>query len=190
MAATLVTHTYYRLLLSTQDYFDPSWISIERILEVVSDDDDDEPAEIILDVNDPNFDSGTGRQFYIKWWNKPYSESSFEFERDLILNDVDYKESLAQYEKRMVKPTRDDMRRLLNTGDAQERKLYKIFGDKVKQSDSSREELVKEYQNTLASRVFKNGGQLRDYQAEGVTWLMSNHLNNRGSVLADEMGLG
>ncbi len=155
----------------------------------VSDDGDDEPAEIILDVNDRNFDSGTGRQFYIKWWNKPYSESSFEFERDLILNEVDYKEQLAQYEKRMIKPTRDDMRRRANDGDAQGRKLYKIFGDKIK-SDSARDELEREYKCALASRVFKNGGQLRDYQADGVMWLMSNHLNHRSSILADEMGLG
>jgi SNF2 family DNA or RNA helicase len=108
----------------------------------------------------------------------------------LILNDVDYKEHLTQYEKRIVKPTREDMRRRINEGDVQERKLYKIFGDKVKRSEASRDELVKEYQSTLATRVFKNGGQLRDYQAEGVSWLMSNHLNARGSILADEMGLG
>ncbi|KAL7538247.1 hypothetical protein ACHAXR_009189, partial [Thalassiosira sp. AJA248-18] len=174
------------------DYFDPSWITIERILEVPDEDDDDNeaPAEIILDLNHPDFDSGTGRQFYIKWVNKTYSESTFEFERDLILNEVEYEDHLASYDKRKVKPTREDMRRRDKEGDTAGRKLYKMFGDNIKQSDEEKEEQVKEYQEVLEKRVFKCGGQLRDYQAEGVSWLMSNHLNKRSSILADEMGLG
>ena len=173
------------------DYFDPSWITIERILDVEeADEDEEEPSEIILDVNDPNFEDGTGCQIQIKWVNKSYSESNYEFERDLILNEVEYKEELAQYEKRKVKPSREDMKTQFAEGDRQKKKLYKTFGDKIKLSDEEKEELVKEYQDTLASRVFKNGGQLRDYQAEGVSWLMSNHVNKRSSILADEMGLG
>lgn len=154
------------------------------------DNDDNDPTEIILDIDHPKFDSGTGRQFYIKWVNKTYSECTYEFERDLILNDVDYKEHLALYDKRKAKPTREDMRRRSNENDVEVRKMYKIFGDKIKKSDDEREASVKEYQDALAARVFKNGGQLRDYQAEGVSWLMSNHLNKRSSILADEMGLG
>eukprot|EP00584_Thalassiosira_punctigera_P005019 CAMPEP_0172532664 /NCGR_PEP_ID=MMETSP1067-20121228/5630_1 /TAXON_ID=265564 ORGANISM="Thalassiosira punctigera, Strain Tpunct2005C2" /NCGR_SAMPLE_ID=MMETSP1067 /ASSEMBLY_ACC=CAM_ASM_000444 /LENGTH=2277 /DNA_ID=CAMNT_0013317209 /DNA_START=169 /DNA_END=7002 /DNA_ORIENTATION=+ len=176
------------------DYFDPSWITIERILEVPEEDDpnDDEPtAEIILDVKDPNFEDGTGRQFYVKWVNKSYSESTFEFERDLILNEVEYEDQLASYNARKAKPTRTEMKRRDQRSDKQERELYKIFGDKIKQSDEEREGAVKEYQNALEKRAFgKVGGQLRDYQAEGVSWLMSNHLNKRSSILADEMGLG
>lgn len=33
-------------------------------------------------------------------------------------------------------------------------------------------------------------GQLRDYQQQGVNWLLQNHINFRNVVLADEMGLG
>lgn len=40
----------------------------------------------------------------------------------------------------------------------------------------------------LEAHVFKNGGQLRDYQAEGVAWMMANYINQRPSILADEMG--
>ncbi|CAN0188476.1 unnamed protein product [Ectocarpus sp. 6 AP-2014] len=38
--------------------------------------------------------------------------------------------------------------------------------------------------------VFRNGGSLRDYQREGVRWMIYNWLQGRGSILADEMGLG
>ena len=135
--------------------------------------------------------AGAGQQFFIKWVNKTYTDSSYEFERDLILNEVDYKEHLDSFNKRKVKPTREDMRRRDKESDVQQRKLYKIFGDKIKQSDEAKEEQVQEYQKELENRVFQPvGGQLRDYQAEGVSWLMSNHLNKRSSILADEMGLG
>ena len=82
------------------------------------------------------------------------------------------------------------MRKRSSEGESELRNLYTIFGDKIKLSDEKKEAVVKEYQDKLASHVFKNGGQLRDYQAEGVSWLMSNHLNKRSSILADEMGLG
>ena len=72
--------------------------------EEEADDDEEEPSEIILDVNDPNFEDGTGRQILIKWVNRSYSESNYEFERDLILNEVEYKEELDQYDKRKVSP--------------------------------------------------------------------------------------
>ena len=178
-----------------------------------------EKYNIILDINHPDFEDGTGRQFYIKWVNRNYSECSYEFERDLILNDVEYLDQLASYERRRVKPTVsgwqavsisfdvfetslnfvpfqymntqiEEMKRLFNKSDKEEKKLYKIFGEKIKVSDEERERQVKEYQTNLSSHVFKNGGQLRDYQAEGVSWLMANHVNKRSSILADEMGLG
>jgi SNF2 family DNA or RNA helicase len=37
---------------------------------------------------------------------------------------------------------------------------------------------------------FKNNGELRPYQWEGVRWLLFNWMNKKGSILADEMGLG
>ena len=58
---------------------------------------------IILDTKDPNFEEGTGRQFYIKWVNKSYSESCFEFERDLILNEIEYEEQVKNFLDRSVK---------------------------------------------------------------------------------------
>lgn len=183
-------------LFAVQDYFDPSWVTIERILDVseeaVNEDEEDiiEKYGIILDPKHPNFEEGTGRQFYVKWVNKPYSENSYEFERDLILNDVEYLEHLASYELRKQKPTREDMKAREEIGKAEMKRLYKIFSEKVKITADERESLIKQYRTKLEEKVFKNGGQLRDYQAEGVAWLMSNHINSRSSILADEMGLG
>uniref|UniRef100_A0A674MVS8 Chromodomain helicase DNA binding protein 9 n=1 Tax=Takifugu rubripes TaxID=31033 RepID=A0A674MVS8_TAKRU len=40
------------------------------------------------------------------------------------------------------------------------------------------------------SREYRNGNTLRDYQLEGVNWLLFNWYNRRNCILADEMGLG
>ena len=40
------------------------------------------------------------------------------------------------------------------------------------------------------SKEYKSGGTLRDYQVEGLSWLLSCWYSKRSSILADEMGLG
>ncbi|XP_018115294.1 chromodomain-helicase-DNA-binding protein 8 isoform X1 [Xenopus laevis] len=40
------------------------------------------------------------------------------------------------------------------------------------------------------SREYLNGNQLREYQLEGVNWLLFNWYNRQNCILADEMGLG
>lgn len=127
-------------------------------------------------------------QYHVKWLNKSYSESTWEMEKDLISNKVEHKSQLASYQSRKVKPTMEDMLKQSKERDAQNQNLYKIFGDD--QSSDMKEVMVKEYQDSLSARVFLNGGNLRDFQAEGVSWLLSNYINDRGSILADEMGLG
>lgn len=145
---------------------------------------------IILDPKHPDFEQGTGRQLHVKWVNKNYSETSWEFERDLILNEVEYLEQLAAFEMRKEKPPREEMKEREDIGKTEMKRLCKVFSEKVKATEEEREKLIKKYQKDLEEKEFKNGGQLRDYQAEGVSWLMSNHINKRSSILADEMGLG
>jgi SNF2 family DNA or RNA helicase len=83
--------------------------------------------------------------------------------------------------------TNSEARKLHDTGNAERSRLYKdVFGDKM--SDCEKEKSIKEYQNFLQEHVYRNGGQLRDYQAEGVAWMMANYIFNRPSILADEMG--
>ena len=72
--------------------------------------------------------------------------------------------------------------------DLEKRRSYKAFGDRSDITAEQRDIEVKKYQEELQNQVFLNGGQLRDYQAEGVTWLLSNYVNKRSSILADEMG--
>jgi hypothetical protein len=40
------------------------------------------------------------------------------------------------------------------------------------------------------SKEYRSGGTLRDYQIEGLSWLLRCWYSKRSSILADEMGLG
>jgi hypothetical protein len=143
-----------------------------------------------MDKSNPEYEDGTGRQFLIKWCHTPYSVCTYEFERDMILNDIDYKDDVKSFLRRNKKPSKSDMRTRIRKGEEELRRSYKFFGDKSTISDEKRDECVQKYQLELQETVFPNGGQLRDYQAEGVSWMLSNLVNSRSSILADEMGLG
>ncbi|CAB1326039.1 unnamed protein product, partial [Coregonus sp. 'balchen'] len=47
-----------------------------------------------------------------------------------------------------------------------------------------------DWQKSESSRDYKNDNALREYQLEGVNWLLFNWYNTRNCILADEMGLG
>ena len=79
------------------------------------------------------------------------------------------------------------MKKAIKLGKAEEGRLAELFKD---EEDEEKESKVKAYQEEMANYVFPNGGQLRDYQAEGVAWLTSNFIFDRSSILCDEMGLG
>ncbi|KAE8598858.1 hypothetical protein XENTR_v10016966 [Xenopus tropicalis] len=47
-----------------------------------------------------------------------------------------------------------------------------------------------DWKKSESSREYKNNNSLREYQLEGVNWLLFNWYNKRNCILADEMGLG
>lgn len=183
------------------DYFDPGYTQIDRILEVFFQGNHPSTWEeellatngsfrIILDTRDTDrFEQGTGRQFLIKWEGINYSACTYEFERDLILADVDYKPRLKEFYERTRRPSSTEWKEINQNAERAMRESYKLFGDNAQTSREAREEAAKKYQEDLANHVFRNGGQLRDYQAEGVAWFLANYVNRRSCIMADEMGL-
>ena len=194
------------------DYFDPGLVEIDRLLEVSPPQDYDssempsnwmeelaisDPESefgIVLDnKTDPDaFNAGAGRQFLIKWSSQNYSTASYEFERDLWLMDQkdSLMEKLREFYERTKKPTRKEISSTRTNAEDAKRRSYLLFGDNSRMEAEEKDEKVKEYQKQLSEHVFKNGGSLRDYQAEGVTWYLANYINRRSCILADEMGLG
>jgi len=58
---------------------------------------------ILLDKGHSDYEERTGRQFLVKWTSCGYSECTYEFERDLILIDVDYVPHVEDFVKRRKK---------------------------------------------------------------------------------------
>lgn len=95
------------------DYFDPAFVQIERIVEVFDKNgtptlagvakDEKDDHDMIFDRKDKKYEEGTGRQFLVRWMNTPYSEMTYEFERDLIVNEVEYEDQLDAFFKRCQK---------------------------------------------------------------------------------------
>lgn len=195
------------LLLSSDerkdgDYFDPGFVQIDRILEVETgkknypntwkEEQESSPQDfgIVVDKRDAGFEDGTGRQILIKWESVNYSDSTYEFERDLMLADIEYRPALEAYYERTHKQTKKEISASKNLADTALRRSYKLFGDATDMVEDKQQEQVTCYQKELANHVFLNGGQLRDYQAEGVSWFLANYVNRRSCIMADEMGLG
>lgn len=189
------------------DYYDPAYTQVDRILEVNlpesfserkpqkgkqqrnGDKKDDNQWGIIFDKEHPDYEIELGRQFLIKWGNSPYSDATYEYERDLILMEVEYETHVEAFLDRHKKPAKTLMKRNFAIEEEERRRLYKTFGDRVPDG-KEKEKNIQEFKCKLEEMTFQNGGKLRDYQAEGVSWLLANHTNKRSAILADEMGLG
>jgi superfamily II DNA or RNA helicase len=71
---------------------------------------------------------------------------------------------------------------------------YTAPADKKLADEEEKEEEVKEdawiAKLPVVTKEYKSGGTLRDYQVEGLRWLLRCWYQKRSSILADEMGLG
>ena len=188
------------------DYFDPGYIEIDRILEVSAPTghkgdlpttweeeqaiDPVEEFEIVLDKSKKSaFESGAGRQFLVKFTSLGYSELAYEFERDLMLLDVDFKDKLKEFYERTRKPTKSELTAQKKAREEESRKHYVLFGEKSNITADNKNQSIDEYKHALQKRVYLNGGQLRDYQAEGIAWFLNNYVNDRSCIMADEVSI-
>ncbi len=160
------------------EFFDDRLLVVERILEIQHPNGN---MQVILDKKHPDYAIGTGRQFLIKWGNSQYTNSTYEHERDLVMMNIHFETQVNLFMKYSKKPTPDAFRKNILKENRQMRQMKKNIKSKGD---------IQDYVKELRTKQFANGGQLRDYQAEGVAWLVGNHVNGKSMILADEMGLG
>ena len=102
----------------------------------------------------------------VKWEGLPYEDASFEDLADLRSSGLEYESAMrAFYRREQRKPSQAN----------RPRKVKRALDNPVMHSTES--------------PPFP-AGELRDYQWEGVRWLLFNWSQRRNSILADEMGLG
>jgi len=158
------------------EFFDDSLVQINRVLEVQG------GTKVILDRESEEYEDGDGRQLMIKWCSLPYSESTYEYERDLILMGVEYESHCEEYAKRQRKPSLRECKYNLSKHDRLLHHLRRLFRTSIANGESAG---MVGYVQELQGYIFRNGGKLRDYQAEGVAWMVANYVNGRSSILAD-----
>ena len=97
----------------------------------------------------------TVRQFLIKWEGKTYSESTYEHERDLIMMNVEYDPTMVPFWNQA------------QNHDGVSHHLAQIISS-IESKWGNRWYQCIYYINTST--------YMRDYQAEGIVWLVCKHL--------------
>ncbi|XP_048580667.1 chromodomain-helicase-DNA-binding protein 4 isoform X2 [Nematostella vectensis] len=115
-------------------------------------------------------------EFFVKWRDVPYSQSTWESPDDPINHQIsDFKEYIKKYyahregyDKKIKakKGKNKKSKKTLPTGDCKER-----------------------YEKQPAY-LDETGGKLHEYQREGLNWLRFSWAQGTNTILADEMGLG
>lgn len=161
-------------------FFDPAYLEVERIIA----------ERDFVDPNGNNNNNQTevtatlvpsarpSKEYLVKWCNLPYD--SVTWESDLALNDFVSLHDVESFHRRLTFPTMEHIDRYKRLVQYDERPRIKplALNDTTLKRDGKAPPLPE-------------GKELRDYQVEGVNWLIVNWgLGKGGNILADEMGLG
>jgi hypothetical protein len=109
----------------------------------------------------------------VKWDGLAYSDVTFESLSDIVARGVDYEQQLRMFYRREQKQEEQ----MLNTRKDRKSKRTLTLDQTIIGSNAS-------------PPKFPGDLSLRDYQWEGVRWMLFNISQNRNCILADEMGLG
>ena len=151
-------------------YFNPDYTEVDRVLDVriVPKDEsidvqveNNADIEALLPETEYREHGSYRKEFRVKWRGLPYKDLSWE-----IFDDFQDSAAIVAYY--------DHLNRDVSTLN----------------NPPSWRPSISEYRKLSVDTAFKDGNRLRDYQAEGVNWLLWNWVNRRNSILADEMGPG
>ncbi|CAH0490644.1 unnamed protein product [Peronospora farinosa] len=154
---------FYAQDIQGDEYFNPEFRSVDRILEI-----SDRPLDDFLPDDDINGESGF-QYFLVKWKALPYDMITWERE-----DDVGDDAAVGLYNDRILRAA----------------KRYKKVA-LAKHAPQNKHKNFRGYTAESPPPCKKEQHfQLRDYQLTGVNWMLFNWYQKRNSMLADEMGLG
>ncbi|KNC85805.1 hypothetical protein SARC_02030 [Sphaeroforma arctica JP610] len=146
---------------------------------------DDGLAEEV-DEDDSSYDEDreTKHMFLCKWEGLPYEECTWEYE-DEIANDQHLVDAFLDREEANTLPTPNcaalKKRPKFKELKTQPNYIGKMLSEKDKKLASDAKETDEEGPKELI---------MRDYQLEGLNWIVHNWCQDHSAILADEMGLG
>lgn len=127
-------------------------------------------------------------RFVVKWKGLPFADLTWEYWRDIKTDAVD---EVEDFWIRQRPPTEDVIAESSRPHPhmqlfkkIQESPVYGLSNQKRPIAD-----VVDGKKVPIEEEIEKEGFRLRNYQLEGVNWLLFNWWNKRSCILADEMGL-
>ncbi|PKU27950.1 chromodomain-helicase-dna-binding protein 8 [Limosa lapponica baueri] len=157
--------------LFSREPFNPDYVEVDRIL--------DESHSVDKDNGEPVV------YYLVKWCSLPYEDSTWELKEDVDEGKIgEFKRIQARHPelKRLVGP-RIFSRPALSPSSG-------FFSASSPWSSPQPRPQAGSWKKLELSHEYKNHNQLREYQLEGVNWLLFNWYNRQNCILADEMGLG
>lgn len=181
-----------------------------------SEDDDDDDDE--YDDDDDDDATFSTLQYFVKWRGLPYEENTWEAFDDIVAYQSQIDDfvnggsasAIAEIHNNMpglLKKTTDKTKKVRgNTDDTR----HQMRGEGERENDSGREPALILSIPFFLSRLSPSsvppcpqlfvplkeqppyliGGELRNYQLDGLNWMAYSWSNNINGILADEMGLG
>lgn len=97
-------------------------------------------------------------------------------------NNPDYQRILAEEDEKKKQKSKKK-----GAGETRRRRTEKEEDEELLKDEEEPQETTTVFQE---SPSYIKGGTMRDYQIQGLNWLISLHENGISGILADEMGLG
>jgi SNF2 family DNA or RNA helicase len=153
----------YSVDVQGDEYFNPEFRSVDRILEIR-----DRPLDDFAPEDTANGEKQF-QYFLVKWKALSYDETTWERE-----DDVGDDAAVKQYNDRIIRAA----------------KRFKKIALAKHVPHNKRKNFRGYTAETPPPCKKEQSFQLRDYQLTGVNWMLFNWYQKRNSMLADEMGLG
>lgn len=152
------------------EYFNPECLEVQRIIACSDFDCIHKNFKTLEEFE--NSDDQIKVKYYVKWRSLPYNEATWEDYHSIKT----YSKEIALFWSLQIPPS------VINSSNSRPSlQSYKKLNVSPAFGISS---------NPFLKQENFDGLQLRDYQLEGLNWLLWNWWNQRSCILADEMGLG
>ena len=142
-------------------------------------------------LTEPPWDPEDNVRYIVKWKGLPFAEMTWEYWKDIKTDAADEVEDfwirqIPPDDETLIKnmqphPHMQDFRKIQESPSYGLSKKSRLVAESV-----NGRSVPKEDEDDSANPNFR----LRNYQLEGVNWLLFNWWNRRSCILADEMGLG
>ena len=128
-------------------------------------------------------------RYVVKWKGLPFAELTWEYWRDIKCDAIDEAEDFwARQNPPDEKTIALSSRPHPHMKEFQKIQESPVFGLSERQRPIA--EVLNGVKVPIEEKEEPDGFRLRNYQLEGVNWLLFNWWNKRSCILADEMGLG